>query len=418
MAQSLVNFDAALKNLYGPGLKNALNNSNAVLTEVVHDTENVSGRKCIWNVHSGRSASTGARAEGAALPVADRERYIAPEATLAYLYHTIKVTGQALNLTQNNAGAFGKALDQEMKGAEKNIKIDLARQMFNSAVTINGVLVNGALAVVESVSSGVITVQSLADVAVDSDVSLDPASFRYFFVGQTLDAVTPSTGVLTATNMTVLSVSSANGTVTVDQTTSIVNEDVLFRHGNFKATSGQNEIQGLPFLVGTQDYAAVTAATNPVWNGLAVGSSSVGISEDLLESSIEAVQVDGDGSTPTLALGQFKQGRKLAGIIQQQKRYQPPSVTLQGGWKGIEVAGLNFVFDRFAPERQIVVLSPEELAWFVGLDWSWNDDAGYTLGKALDGTDAIEANYRAYVQLNTYTRNAHTLVTLASPVFQ
>src|SRR6266581_9391113 len=91
MPQSLANYDAALKNIYAPGLRNSINYSNAVLTEVVKDTTNVSGRKCIWSVHSGRSASTGARAEFGVLPVADRQRYIAPEDNLRYQYHTIKV---------------------------------------------------------------------------------------------------------------------------------------------------------------------------------------------------------------------------------------------------------------------------------------------------------------------------------------
>ena len=410
MAQSLTNFDAALKNVYGPGLKNALNNSNPVLTEVVHDTLNVSGRKCIWNVHSGRSASSGTRAEGQALPVADRQRFLAPEDTLAYFYHTIKVTGQAINLTQNQAGAFGKALDLEMRFAEKDIKIDLARQMFNDVITVNSVLVNGALASAESATSTVITLNDLYGA---DDDAIDPARLRYFFVGQTLDAVTPGTGVITVSNMTVSAVGTT--TITVDDTTGIQVDDVLFRHGNY--SSGENELNGLGFLLGTNNYASITAASNPVWNGNAVGSSSVGISEDLLESAIEKVQTDGNGDTPELAISQFNQGRKLAGLVQQQKRFQPPAVTLQAGWKGIEVAGLNLVFDRFCPERRIYVLTPAELAWFVGLDWSWNDDAGYTLGKALDGTDAIEANYRAFVNLQTYTRNAHTLVTLASPVF-
>lgn len=415
MAQSLTNFDAALKNLYGPGLKNSINNSNAVLTEVVHDTENVSGRKCIWNVHSGSSTSTGARPESGTLPTADRQRYIAPEETLAYLYHTIKVTGQAINLTQNNAGAFGKALDQEMKGAEKDIKRDLARQMFNDPVIINSTVVNGVLARADSSTS---TVISLGDrnTATASD-TVDPAVYRYFFVGMKLDAVNATTGVVSVAGMTVTAISSTNDTVTVDDTTGIGNDDLLFRAGNFTATATENEINGLGFLISSTNYAGVTVSSNPSWAANAVGSSSVGISENLLESAIEKAQTDGDGSTPELAISAFNQGRKLASIIQQQKRYAPPETKLKAGWKGIEVAGLNLVFDRFAPERKIYVLTASELAWFVGLDWSWNDDAGYILGKALDGTDAIEANYRAYVQLNTYTRNAHTVVTLASPSF-
>ena len=417
MAQSLANFDAALKNVYGPGLRNSINNSNPVLTEVVHDTENVSGRKCIWAVHSGRSTSTGARQEGAALPVADRQRYIGPEDTLAYLYHTIKVTGQAKNLTQGQAGAFARALDQEMTHAEKDIKNDLARQMFNIAITVNGVLVNGAIAGSHSSSftgsSGVLTLEPAGTTA---GATPDPTVYRYFFVGMLLDSVTASTGVITGTNGTVTAIGgAAAGTITVNGLTGIQTDDTLFRAGNY--ASGDNEINGLGYVVGTQTYAGVTAATNPVWNSLTEGSSTEGISENLLESAIEIVQTDGDGSTPSLAISAFSQGRKLASIIQQQKRFAPPATKLTAGWTGIEVAGLNLVFDRYSPTQTIYVLTPGELAWFVGLDWNWNDDAGYVLGKALDGSDAIEANYRAYVNLESYTRNAHTVVTVAAPVF-
>lgn len=417
MPQSLANYDAALKNIYAPGLRNALNNSNPVLTEVVRDTNNVSGRKCIWGVHSGRSASTGARAEFGTLPSADRQRYLAPEDNLAYLYHTIKVSGQAKHLTQNNAGAFAKALDQEMTGAEKDIKVDLARQMFNCAVTINGGLVNGALGQVASVTSSTVVHVELPDIA---DTSTDAAAadsiWRTFFVGQVLDFVTASTGVITAT-VTVTAVTPASGTITTTTNTGVVDDDFIFRSGNVVSGGGENEINGLRFLVGTQNYAGITAASNPVWNANSVGSTSTGISENLLESAIEKVQTDGDGSTPSLGIAEFAQGRKLATLIQQQKRYAPPSTKLTAGWTGIEVAGLNLVFDRFCPTTTIFVLTPSELAWFVGLDWTWDDDDGKVLYKALDGSDAVEARFKAYVNLQSYTRNAHTKVAVAAPAF-
>jgi hypothetical protein len=415
MPQSLANYDAALKNIYAPGLRNSVNYSNPVLTEVVRDTTNVSGRKCIWAVHSGRSTSTGSRAEFGSLPTADRQRYIAPEDNLRYLYHTIKVSGQSRHLTQNNAGAFAKALDQEMTGAEKDIKTDLARQMFNAAVTINSLLCNGALAQCYTItSSTAIVIESLeandADVAATSD---DPV-YRLFFVGQILDTVTPATGAVSAT-FSVTSVTPGTGIGTTTNT-GATEDDYIFRSGNQSAGT-TNEINGLRFLVGTQNYASVTASSNPVWNANSVGSSTTGISENLLESAIEKVQTDGDGSTPTLAIAEHKQGRKLASIIQQQKRYAPPAVTLEAGWKGIDVAGLSLVFDRFCPGTRIFVLTPSELAWFVGLDWTWDDDDGKVLYKALDGSDAVEGRFKAYVNLQSYTRNAHTVTTVALPSF-
>jgi hypothetical protein len=422
LAQSLANYDSALKNIYAPGLRNTLNNSNPILTEVVHDTNNVSGRKCIWGVHSGRSASTGARAEGGALPTADRQRFLAPEDNLRYLYHTIAVSGQAKHLTQNNAGAFAKALDQEMTGAEKDIKVDLARQMFNAKVTVNGLLTAGILAVVSTVTDSThIVIEPVEGTTVvsgggDVDVAAPAAdsAYRLFFVGQILDSVTPATGAVSAT-FTVTAVVPGTG-ITTTTNTGATADDFLFRSGN-QVAGANNEINGLRFLVGTQDYAGITAASNPVWNANAVGSLSTGISENLLESAIEKVQTDGDGSTPTLAIAEQPQGRKLSVLIQQQKRFAPPSTKLTAGWTGIEVAGLNLVFDRFCPSTQIFVLTPSELAWFVGLDWTWDDDDDKVLFKALDGTDAIQARFKAYVNLQTYTRNAHTVVAAAAPSF-
>lgn len=416
----MANFDAALKNIYAPGLRNALNNSNPILTEVVHDTQNVSGRKCIWSVHSGRSASTGARAEFAALPSADRQRYLAPEDTLAYLYHTIKVSGQAKHLTQNNAGAFAKALDTEMSGAEKDIKVDLAREMFNSAITINGVLVNGALARTQTQTSQTqYVIGPPADGVVGTFTATDSV-FRTFFVGMLIDTVTVATGVVTKTGSTVTAIDGTSATqqlITAGGTGTALVNDAIFRSGNAGSAGTEQEINGLRYLVGTQNYAGITASANPTWNGNAVGSATVGISENLLESAIEKVQTDGDGSTPTLAIAEHSQGRKLASVIQQAKRYAPPATKLTAGWSGIEVAGLNLVFDRFCPTTNIFVLNPSELAWFVGLDWTWDDDDGKVLYKALDNSDAVEARFKAYVNLQAYTRNAHTLVTVAAPSF-
>jgi hypothetical protein len=150
-----------------------------------------------------------------------------------------------------------------------------------------------------------------------------------------------------------------------------------------------------------------------VWNGNTVGSTSKASARTCWSQAIEKAQTDGSGDTPTLAIAEQSQGRKLASIIQQQKRYAPPSVTLEAGWKGIDVAGLNLVYDRFCPGKRIFVISPTELAWFVGLDWTWDDDDGKVLYKALDGSDAVEARFKAYVNLQSYTRNAHTIVTAA-----
>src|SRR6266568_3528681 len=113
MPQSVTNFDAALKDDYGPGLRESVNNSSPVWTEATRNDEDIVGRQAVWSVHTQRSTSTGARAELAALPSADRQRYSQAKESLAFLYHTIKVSGPAKQLTRNDTGSFLRALESE-----------------------------------------------------------------------------------------------------------------------------------------------------------------------------------------------------------------------------------------------------------------------------------------------------------------
>jgi hypothetical protein len=409
MPQSLANFDAALKDTYGPGLRNAINNSNPVLTELNFNRDDVIGRQAVWSVHSGRSTSTGNRAELGALPTADRQRYIGPRDDLRYMYHTVKVSGQAKHLTRNDTGAFARALESELKGAEKDVKNDLARQIFNTAQTINSALVNGAIAQVNGApAANVITIDYFG--------GTNPSNLtRPFFVGETLDAVDVTTGALDGAGMVITAINPATPSITVDDDDSTGDNDMLFRSGNY--ASGETEINGLPFLLGTQNYAGITAASNPVWNGLTAGSSSTGISETLFEEAQEKVETDGDGSTPNLWITEHVQRRKLASQLQSQKRYEGREMTLKAGWKGLAVAQGVLLVDRYCPSTRIFGITTSEMEWFVGLDWEWDEDDGRVLYKALDGSDAVEARYKSYFNLETLTRNAHVVVTVAEPTF-
>lgn len=411
MVQSLANFDNALKDFYGPGLKNALNDSNPVLSQVARDKENIQGRKAVWAVQTGRSTSTGARAELATLPTADRQRFIQPSDTLAYLYHTIKVSGQAKHLTQNDRGSFARALEVEIKGAERDLKLDLARQMFNRAMTIDSRVINGAIARVNDASPS----SPLAVNDLDGSTTLPSSIMRHFFVNMQVDFVTPATGAITRVAEPITAIDAANRTLSFDTLTSVADNDVIFRTGNFTTDAVDSEINGLGFLVGSQDYAGITVSSNPAWAALTAGSATTGISETLIDQAVEAVETDGNGDSPSLFVAEHAQRRKLASQMQAQKRYTN-EVTLKAGWKGLELARGTLVVDRFCPSTSIFALTPSSLGWFVGLDWTWDEDDGKVLFKNAT-TDAIEARYKGYMNLECYERNANCIITAVEPTF-
>lgn len=414
--QTLSDFDNALKDTYGPGLREAINHSHPILTEVGFDTDNVQGRKFIWSVHSGRSSSTGSRVEGGTLPTADRQRYLDPEDTLRYIYHTIEVSGQALHLTKGTEGAFTRALESEMRGAERDVKNELHRQIYNEATTVDSVVKTGSIARVNGTPSTTTVVVN------DNDGSsaLSESVMRHFFVGMKVDFVTPATGVVTVAGATIATITPSTFTLTFTtdvQAAGALDNDLIFRAGSHVVDTANSEINGLRYLISTANYAGITAASNPVWNALTHGSSTEGISEVFIERGAQKVETDGNGDSPNLFLFETSQVTKLASLLQTQKRYDGKLAKLTAGWEGIKIHRGVLLDDRYCPTLNGFGLTTSELAWAEGHNWDWDsDDDGGVLYKVHEH-DAIRARYKAYINLETYTRNAHVRYTLAAPTF-
>jgi hypothetical protein len=401
----MANFDAALKDNYGPGLRNSVNNTNAFTAEVQVDEENIIGRQAVWAVHTGRSSSTGNRAELAALPTADRQRYSQLRDDLVFTYHTIKVSGPALELTRGDEGAFLRALESEIDGAEKDIKNDYARQIFGQALTDGTNLRSGVMAVLTA-DPGTGTTWTIANAT--------KAEMRYFFVGMRFQVVNPAGGAYRPGTYTITAVDVANRQLTTQESAdaSIASGDYVVREGNFG-----EEINGLRHLISTQKTANLDPATVPAWGAVTAGSSSTQISEVFLNEASEKVQTDGDGSSPNLWIVEFDQRRKLASQLQAQKRYDGMQTTLKSGFKGLDIAEGVLVADRYCPTNDGFGLTMKEIKRFVGLDWSWDEKGGGVLYKSVDDSDSVSARFKAYHQLVATNRNSHVRLTMSTPTF-
>lgn len=424
MPASVANYgNSVMKDDYSVGLKNAVNNNNVVWAEVARNTEDIVGLQAVWSVHSGRSNSTGNRAELGTLPVADRQRYLRAVDDLAFVYHTIQVSGPAKHLTRNDEGAFIRAVESEVKGAERDLKRDMARQAFGQKVTVNGTLQSGVIATL-SADPAATAVFTFGD---------EPTSvIRHFHVNMQVGFVNPADGVFRTGVYSVASIDPAAGTVTMNETAAaaITTGDMAVRatsatgaSGNGQTVSDSNldaEVNGLRFLIaGTTlnlDYAGIDASANAVWNSMELGSATTAISESILDEAVEKVEVEGDGSSPGLYLAEHAQRRKLASLLQSQKRYEGREMTLTSGWRGLNVARGTLVVDRFCPTDNVFALSMKDIELFVGLDFQWDDDDGEVFFKSTT-QDAINARYKAYLNLEATSRNSHSIVTLAEPTF-
>ena len=412
MPQSLANFDNALKENYAPGLRNAVNNSNVVWAEAIKNEDDIIGEEAVWTIHSGRSNSTGARAELSTLPTADRQRQIKARRGLTYQYHTIKVSGPAKHLTRGDEGAFARALETEIKGAEKDLKNDMSRQVFGQAVTVAASLQTGVLG----------TLSADPGAAVLTFASEDESVMRHFFPGMLLAIINPADGATRAgsSSVEVLSVDKAARTVTLTAAANaaVATGDFVVRASADGGNSLNDEIDGLRYLLSASGtYAGIDPTTNPVWKSVAVGSTTTGVSEVIFDEAVEAVETDGSGDSPELFVAEYVQRRKLASLLQAQKRYDGRDTTLTSGWKGLSLARGTLVADRYCPTTYFFGIHQPELQKFVGLDFQWDEDDGKVLYKALDGSDAVEARFKGYVQLAATVRNAHVVGRLSNPTF-
>lgn len=399
-----------MKDDYGPGLKTSINNRSAVWANVAVNDEDIQGRQAVWSIHTQRSGSTGARGDGGVLPTAGAQGYNEVRDNLAALYHTIKVTGPSIHLSQNDSGSFTRALESELKGGEKDFGNDCARQAFNQAIDIGGTLYLGAL-------TG--TATTLVSTTSFTFGNAAQSTLRYFFKGMPVDIVSAAGVVLSSTTV-----------VSVDETTKIVvvaantaggaTGDYLARQGNFAAASTWGyEMNGLPYLLSPSlTYANLSVSTAPSWAGNAIGSSTTGISDTIFKRANTKVNTNGDGGDINLWIAEPDQEDKLGQVNLAQRRTDGKTVTLPSGWKGIELQRGTLVTDKYCPTTQVFGINTEEIARFVGLDFTW-DDTGKTsvIYKALDGSDAVEARFKAYQNLEATNRNSHVIITLQAPSF-
>ncbi len=142
MAQTLSNFDAALKEFYLPRLQSTINSNRVLMTHLQRDSgkTDVSGRRAVVPVNIRPSQALGARTDGAALPTAQNQTYVEVRITYKFNYGTIQLTHPTIRASRNDRGAFIRVVGSEMDGIRRDLKNDINRQLFGWGAGVLGVI--------------------------------------------------------------------------------------------------------------------------------------------------------------------------------------------------------------------------------------------------------------------------------------
>lgn len=410
MALTFTTADSALKEFYLPAVREQLNNTNLLLSQIEKDTVNIEGRRAVLSLHVSRNSSVGARSEGAALPGTvssgstsiGNEGYAEERIPIKHVYGRIQISGPIMRAMRSDRGSFIRALDSQMKGVTQSLKKDVNRQLWGDA--------SGKIGLGLAVNTATNTLTLNA--------STTRVTQRQLQVGMVIDIGSAANSTLQAEARTITAVSFSTlpGTITISgAAVTTAATDFIFRSGiNPGGAALGVELTGLSGIVkATGTLFNVDPTVTPVWASHVNSNSGTNrtVTENLFASVMHNVNIlSGDDINMWLCSdGVF---RAFALQLTAQKRFNN-TLDMKGGFKGLDVAAgggsIPLAWDLDCPSNNAFGLNTAHLTEFVSSDWSWMDEDGAVLSRRPN-IEAYEATLYKDLELGTDMRNAHGLL--------
>jgi hypothetical protein len=400
MTATLATIESYLKEVYQGRIREQLNEEIVALKRITRSgagvTNEVGGKYVTFPIHTRRNSGIGSRFENQALPVPGRQGHAAARVGLKYAYGGVQLTGQAISLSDTDAKAFAKALDNEVEGLKNDLMKDMNRQIYG-----NG---NGAI--------GVATGANTAGVVPVADA-------RLFQIGMVCDTQTGTT--VDNTNLVVSSVSLAPGANTVTFTTTpgtaLASADIIVRAGSGIAAGGTKELTGLAAIVSnTGTLYNIDPTVEPEWQASvsANGGTPRALSEALMIQMTDSIRTKG-GST-SLILQSLGVRRAYFNLLSQ-LRQTVNTQEFTGGFSGLafttDRGEIPVVADVDAPLNTQWFLNEDAITYYRDEEWHFLDKDGSMWKQVRDSNgdyDAYYARMVEYHELGTDRRNSHGVI--------
>jgi hypothetical protein len=395
--QNLSNIDKALKEFYLPRLQSTINEKRILMQRLERDAgkTDVSGRAAVVPINIRPSEAVGARGDESdsdiQLPTAQFQRYIEARINYKFNYGTIRMTHPTIVSAKSDKGSFVRVVGSEMDGIRRDAKNDYNRQLFGYG--------KGDLGTVASAASGSAT-----------SLVMDPG--HRVKTNMVLDShANAGSSTIVMDSVTVTAVSGNTLTVASVGSSTIDAGSILVRENTY-----DHEVMGLRGIVDnatktsgigtfTTSLHGVARGTYPEWNAQVSEHSTPGtareISGDLIDQVLLDIQSNAEGE-PSLGITSPTQFRKIGGLLTGDRRYGV-EMTLEGGFTGVNWAGVPIVWDRDCPtdangNHMLFLLTESSLKIYQLADWDFDDTDGAILHRR-SGYAQYDATLFHYSQL-------------------
>lgn len=371
---TMTSADNALKSLYLDVVTEQLNTGvNPLLAKIKQSTNDVWGKEIRKLAQYGVNGGIGAGTEDGDLPQAAGNNYKQFVLTLKNLYGTIEISDKAIRASENNVGAFVNLLNAEMEGLVKSSSFNFGRMLFGDG--------NGVLAKVTGITSGVITVSSVKNIA----------------EGMMIDFRNASGAVLTAAGVRrITSVDRANKTIKVSGTALTTTEVPANSLVCIQGSYGQ-EITGLAAIFDTNRTLYGLSRADNKWLNPYIKSSTGELTEEKIQTAIDYLD-ENAGSKVNFIVCSYGVKRAFQKLMNTYKK-NVDVMELEGGYKTISYNGIPVVADRFCPEGTMYLLNTDDFTLHQLCDWQWLEGEDGKVIKQVAGKPVYTATLVKYADL-------------------
>lgn len=404
------------KRVYGPGIRDQLNNETLLLGLLKKiGKEQWGGQGFFEAVRTGRNRSTGPGYETTALPTPGRQAFENFNIACRQYHGQGGFTAFGAAASSMSEGAFKSMLDTEVNGlisdSKKDFNVDFYGTEIGVLAKVNGDPGGGVSVTVDGAQNVVYWLQS---------------GTRYLSPGQLIDFIDETNGNVTGQS-TIVSVDTAL-TFTIDAPVAgIQDNDLIVRRNAIAPTGGAavpSAFTGIEQLI--DDLSTMpTAATSGGYNldviqgidrntatwarGNIVDLNNAGLSETAIQNLIYRIE-DNSGMYPDVFICHRSVQSAFQQLLVGDRRFQPQK--FPGGFQAdalVYNAGdkdIPIIVDRECPYDRLYALNMDALKLYMLRDVEMIEESGSILRQDANGSDSWNFGFRMFGNLGTCQPNA------------